>query len=160
MNKFFTLLIFVLVFANLLSSQTEKGTWLLGGSAAFVKSKGSGTLSIVPTVGYFLINHVAGGAQVNILSNKAGSYFTIGPFGRYYFYGDDRGRFYAGAGLNIGGGSNTKFDTGFSLAAGYAAFLNESIAIDIGTNYNKVGSSNGIFTLGAGFQIHFMRFRE
>ncbi len=160
MNKFFTLLIFVLIFDTMVLAQTEKGTWLLGGSASFIKSKGSGTLSIIPTVGYFLVNHVAGGAQINILSNKAGSYFTIGPFGRYYFYGDDRGRFYAGAGLNIGGGSNTKFDTGFSFGAGYAAFLNESIAVDIGTSYSKVGSSNGIFTVGAGFQIHFMRFRQ
>lgn len=159
MKKIFTFLILVFILDHSVGAQTEKGTWLLGGSASFIKSKGSGTLSIIPTVGYFLVNHVAGGAQVNIIANK-NTLFSIGPFGRYYFFGDDRGRFYASAGLNIGGGSGSKFDTGYSLGAGYAMFLNESIAIDLGTNYSKVGANNGVFTIGAGFQIHFLRLRD
>ncbi|MBK6478825.1 MAG: hypothetical protein KA109_10715 [Saprospiraceae bacterium] len=155
MAKIFYLFLFVLIFDNLLSAQTEKGTWLLGGNAAYQRSHGSGTLNINPSIGYFLLNNFAAGAQLNFLGIKGGSFVSVGFFGKYYFLGDERGRFYATGGLNVGGGSGSKFDTGFTLGAGYAHFLNESISIDIGTLYNKVGANNSIFSIGAGFQIHF-----
>lgn len=167
MKNFFYTIIIVLVFANFILGQTEKGTWLLGGNASFVKPSGApGQLSITPAVGYFLFDHFAGGGQVNFLvtknvaTDKLVSFFSLGPFGRYYFLGDDRGSFYASAGLNIGGGTGSKFDTGYNIGAGYAVFLNESISIDLGTHYDKIGSSRGVFNLGAGFQIHFNRLRN
>ncbi|MEP7266827.1 MAG: hypothetical protein ABI844_04305 [Saprospiraceae bacterium] len=155
MKKIFYLSFFVLLFANIASTQTEKGTWLLGGSAGYTTSKNSGSLIINPSVGYFVINNLAGGGQFSLVALKGASSYSLGPFIRYYFMGDDRGRFYASAGLNIGGGTGTKFGTGYSLGAGYALFLNESISINLGANFNKVGDNNNIFFLGAGFQIHF-----
>jgi outer membrane protein len=155
MKKSLHILPFILLFHFSSSAQTEKGTWLLGGSASYVRTEGVGFVSINPSVGYFLLNNLAGGAQVNFYGAKSGSYFSVGPFGRYYFYGDERGRFYLTAGLNIGFGSGSKFDTGFNLGGGYAMFLNESISINLGAQYDKIGADKGIFTLGAGFQIHF-----
>ena len=156
MKKDLYIILFVLLFVNILSAQTEKGTWLLGGSAGYVRSSSVGVVTITPSVGYFLIDNVAGGAQINFLGAKSGSYFSIGPFGKYYFLGDERGKLYALAGLNVGGGSGSKFDTGYNIGGGYALFLNESISIDMGAHFDKIGSK-GIFTLGAGFQIHFNR---
>ncbi len=156
MNRIIYFLFFVLVFNNLILAQTEKGTWLLGGNAGFMSTKGSSSLSINPSVGYFVLNHLAGGAQVNLLVIKKAS-FSIGPYAKYYFYGNEKGRLYASAGLNIGLGTASKFDTGYSVGAGYALFLNESISIDIGTLYNQAGASGGTFSIGAGFQIHFNR---
>lgn len=154
MAKIFYLFLFVLIFDNLLSAQTEKGTWLLGGNAAYQRSHGSGTLNINPSIGYFLLNNFAAGAQ-QFSGDQRWIICQRWFFGKYYFLGDERGRFYATGGLNVGGGSGSKFDTGFTLGAGYAHFLNESISIDIGTLYNKVGANNSIFSIGAGFQIHF-----
>ncbi len=159
MNKFYFIFCFVLLCDNMLSAQTEKGTWLLGGSASLVASGGSSSISINPSVGYFVLNHLAGGAQVNFIGAKSGSFLSIGPYAKYYIFGDEKGRFYASAGLNIGGGSKSKFDTGYSLGAGYALFLNESISLDMGMLYNKIGTNGGIFSLGAGFQVHFNRLR-
>jgi hypothetical protein len=167
MKNFFYTISFVLVFVNLSSAQTEKGTWLLGGNAGFVKPSGApGQLSVTPAVGYFLLDHFAAGGQVNFLvtknvsTNKLVSFFSLGPFGRYYFLGDDRGRLYVSGGLNIGGGTGSKFDTGYNIGAGYAVFLNESISVDLGMHYDKIGSSRGVFALGAGFQVHFNRLRN
>ncbi|MEO5582996.1 MAG: hypothetical protein ABIR66_09900 [Saprospiraceae bacterium] len=157
MNKIFYSILFVLLFLQGMSAQTEKGTWLLGGNASYVRSSGVGIVSITPSVGYFLFKNLAAGAAINFLGAKSGSYFSVGPFGKYYFYGDERGRLYIIAGLNIGGGKGSPFDAGFNLGGGYALFLNESISIDLGAHYDKIGANKGIFTLGTGFQVHFSR---
>jgi hypothetical protein len=158
MNKL-RFLFFILGISGTLFSQTDKGTWLLGGSGGFLRANKSNAFTLNPTVGYFVFRHVAGGAQLNLIALKGGSSFSLGPFAKYYFYGDERGRFYGSLGLNIGDATNTAFDTGYSFGAGYAAFLNESVVIDIGLNYNKVGSTGHIFFLGGGFQIHFLRLK-
>lgn len=157
MKKLYPVLAIVCFLIHLGNAQTEKGTWLLGGNVNFTSSNGSSQLNLFPTAGYFLLNNVAGGAQFTYSSIKGGgTYWSLGPFGRVYFLGDDKGKLYGTAGLNIGGGTNSKFNTGYQLGAGYAIFLNESIAVDLGMLLNKVGSaSKGIFSLGAGFQIHF-----
>ena len=160
MKKKFYLFIFVLFTVNMLSGQTDKGTWLLGGSAAYLRSNGNGSLVLNPSVGYFLLNHVAGGAQLNLVAITGSTSWTLGPFAKYYFYGDERGRWYGSVGLNIGSGAGSDFDTGYSFGAGYAKFLNSSISVDFGTQYLRAGASKGIFSLGAGLQIHFNRLRD
>jgi hypothetical protein len=57
--------------------------------------------------------------------------------------------------VNVGGAKNSDTDFGFDVGAGYAAFLNESIALEFLAQYLSAGEAKGIFSLGAGFQIHF-----
>ncbi len=160
MKKLIYLFFFVLSFVNAVSGQTEKGTWLLGGNASYQRSSGKGTLFLSPSIGYFLIKNVAGGAQLNLIAITGSTSWNLGPFAKYYFYGDERGRFYASLGLNIGDAPGSNFDTGYSFGGGYAKFLNTSISVDMGVQYLRAGSSEGIFSLGAGFQIHFNSLRD
>lgn len=160
MKKIFYSLIFLMSFIDQVSAQTDRGTWLLGGSASYLRSNGRGSLVLNPSVGYFLVNHLAGGAQLNLVAITGSTSWSLGPFAKWYFYGDERGRFYGTVGLNIGSGAGSDFDTGYSFGAGYAKFLNTSISIDFGAQYLRTGESNGIFSLGAGFQIHFNRLRD
>jgi len=161
MKKLFCINMMVFFFTHLVSGQTERGTWQMGGSAAYISSSGKSTLAINPSIGYFLIKHLAGGAQLNLVTITGSTSWTLGPFAKYYFYGDERGRYYVNVGLNVGDASGSKFDTGYSFGAGYAKFfLNSSISIDLGAQYFRAGSIKGIFNLGAGFQIHFNRLRD
>lgn len=139
------------------NAQTEKGTLLLGGNLSFQTAEGSSVFIATPSVGVFAWNNVAIGAQFTLFTSDGTSAWAFGPFVKGYFAGSEKGKLFGQFGLNVGGGENADTEVGFGLGAGYAIFLNRSIAIDIGASYNKAGDADGIFGLGAGFQIHFKK---
>lgn len=139
-------------------AQTEKGTILLGGGMLFQTSSGSSTFSATPNIGIFVLNDVATSAKLTILSQTdAGTKWAIGPSIRLYLFGTDRGKFIVQSGVNVGGAKNSSTDFGFDFGAGYAAFLNRSIALELLANFTKTGDIKGIFSMGAGFQIHYRK---
>jgi opacity protein-like surface antigen len=139
------------------NAQTEQNTLLLGGGVTFQTSGGQSAFLANPNFGIFAWNNVAIGAQFTLLSQDGYSAWALGPFVRAYFAGSTRGKFYGQFGLNVGGADGSDTEVGFGLGAGYSIFLNRSIALEIGANYNKTGDAEGIFGMGAGFQIHFKR---
>ncbi|MDP4264554.1 MAG: hypothetical protein Q8941_18635 [Bacteroidota bacterium] len=138
-------------------AQTENGTVLLGGDISFETSNGNGVFTASPRVGYFVVKNFAVGGEFNLLTSEGFTSWAIGPFVRGYFAGTEQGKFYGQLGVNVGGATGSNTRVGFGIGAGYAIFLNRSIAIDLGLNYNKTGDTNGIFGIGAGFQIHFKK---
>lgn len=137
------------------NAQTESGTYLLGGNASFQAISGSSTLTIAPNVGIFVVKDLALGINADLIVQNGTTWF-IGPFGRYYFAPQNSGKFFGQVGINAGhSAGNTQLGTG--VAAGYALFLNQAVALEFSANYNKVGSGNGIFSLNVGFQIHLRR---
>lgn len=140
-------------------AQFEQGTMLTGGSVGFdlitnkVKSGSASVtfgkytnLSLAPQFGYFIINNLAVGATVDVSVNKfkadgfnytsTGTQLSFGPFARYYYQ-----NIFGEATFNVGSskdkedddGTVTETDNGlmgWSIAAGYAAFLNDNVAIE------------------------------
>lgn len=153
MKRIFLLCLFVVgLFISKGNAQTESGTYLLGGNASFQAISGSSTLTIAPNVGFFVVKNLAFGINADLIAQH-GTTWYVGPFGRYYFAPQNSGKFFGQVGLNLGYSmGNTQLGTG--VAAGYALFLNQAVALEFSTNYNKVGSGNGIFSLNIGFQIH------
>lgn len=139
------------------NAQTEKGTLLLGGDVSFQTSDGNSVFIAKPAIGYFVARNLAIGGQFNLLAGDGYTSWALGPFVRGYFAGNEKGKFYGQLGLNVGGASGTDTEIGFGIGAGYAIFLNQSIAINLGLAYDKTGDSEGIFGIGAGFQIHFKK---
>lgn len=157
MKKFFLAVVLVIIGITAVQGQTEKGTWLLGGNISFQASEGSTLFTATPNIGIFVANNIAVGGQVTLLASDGYTAWAIGPFVRGYFAGSEKGKFFGQLGLNVGGAEGSDTEIGFGIGAGYALFLNRSIAIELGANYNKTGDNNGIFGLGAGFQIHFKK---
>lgn len=157
MKKIFLLIFLALgLLVSKTKAQTESGTFLLGGNASFQAISGSSSLTIAPNVGVFVIKNLAFGINADLIAQN-GTTWYIGPFGRYYFSQQNNGKFFGQVGINVGHSvGNTQFGTG--LAAGYALFLNQAVALEFSANYNKVGSGNGIFSLNVGFQIHLKRY--
>ena len=193
MKKIILVALTLFTFTGISFAQFEQGRILAGGSIGFStntnKTKNNNTtttnykgtnLNFTPKVGYFVINNLAVGAGLDIISqsvkydgssNKEVSTSTvIEPFVRYYV---KPGIFFNGA-FGAGPGkykytygsttTTTKFNTTkWSLAAGYAYFLNNSVAIEpmIGyasstqkakSNDNK-NVDGGLF-INIGFQIY------
>ena len=139
-------------------AQTEKGTFLLGGGAAFQTSDHNSSFTMNPNVGVFFMNNVAAGAQlILVLAENDYHAVAFGPFLRGYFLGSDRGKLFAQGGFNVGGSSNSDASIGFSIGAGYAFFMNKSTALEFSAFYNKLGDDDGIFSIGVGFQIHYKK---
>lgn len=154
------------------SAQTEKGTWLLGGSAQFSSSKqGEGdattSISINPALAYFVAQNVAVGARLGFQSvNDYYSQFSISPLVRYYFLSlAANARLFGNGSFGFGSykpsGEDGESFTQWELALGLACFLSKCVALETAIGYNsqkfKDVDAYKTFALSVGFQIHFMR---
>ncbi len=176
--------IFLIVSAN---AQLEKGNWLVGGNASFSSSKQTAdgspdqttnTINIAPNLGFFFIDKLAAGIQINInssnervssfVNNQPSSYnireatYGIGPFARYYFLSIERQlNVFAQAGDNFNistltGAPSSNFNT-YYFSAGPAFYFNEHVGLEftVGYSHTKYTSSSiSVIQIGFGFQIH------
>jgi hypothetical protein len=147
--------VFILSIVAFSQAQTDKGTVLLGGGITFETSDGSSVFRASPSVGIFVLDDVAASAKFSLFATKEATSWAIGPLIRLYLFGSDSGKLITQVGVNVGGSKNTDTAFGFEVGAGWAAFLNESIALEFLANFTKTGDSKGIFSLGVGFQIHY-----
>lgn len=150
------------------SAQTEQGNYLVGGNIGLNTAKNDFKINLSPSVGYFFINNLAAGANVDLAYSKAGpnksTILGVGPFARYYF-GTLNIRPFAHANVNFtsnraktSGVSTTLNGSNYLLGAGLAAFINRNVAVEglVGysrTNYKNVPGTGG-FNLRIGFQIY------
>ena len=187
MKKILILLSIVLSFGAV-KGQTEQGNFLLGGGfgASFnnrkVEKPGSNPnqtiieetrstgITFTPKVGFFITDGIAIGldADINSTTDKnknnnvksTSSYFTVGPFARYYFPVN----LFIEGGAGFGNGKNIKevnyAETKvfkYSVGAGFAAFLNDHVALEPMVRYNGLNftnSSNSDFkTKNSGLQV-------
>ncbi len=152
MKKFLLSTFVLAVMAFAASAQTQKGTMLLGGSAGFNSTDGNTTWNISPSLGTFVKDNLAIGALLSISDYGDGSVTNVGAYLKPYFGKKENGKLFAKAML---GSMDSEFTWGGSL--GYAAFLNKSVAMEFGANYDKMGDFPGTVGLGVGFQIHFKK---
>ena len=152
-------------------SQTEKGAVLVGGALSFQTTSNNSSFVLNPNIGFFPFNNFALGVttnfnyakQGNIKSNQIG----VGPFLRYYvgktqtkpFITTEVGYLHNKIETSLGESSTNGF--GFLIGLGFAAFINETVAIEGLTGYNysdfSDASSASGFTMRFGFQLYFNR---
>lgn len=174
----------LLAFSLASQAQTSKGNFLLGGSVTFNSAKekvtfeGSSetsqattTLGFTPNAGYFIMDNLAVGGSLTLLSvnekesDSKTSTFLFAPFVRYYFLSLGENVKFMGQG-SFGIGS-LSFDgesqsiNSWAVNAGPAIFLNSNTALEITLGYNSTGykeegakfRTNSI-GFNVGFQIH------
>lgn len=164
----FTFFAAFIVFAA--AAQMNQGTMIIGGSVGFESNKEkveSGGVSVdqgtitslefAPQFGYFVIDNLAVGATLNFSNSKfkpdggggdqTSSSFVFNPFARYYF-GNIFGEGQVGFGsmkFDDGDGESKDKIFGWQIGAGYAAFLNESVAIEPQIGYRSVSFDDNDF---------------
>ncbi|MDZ7647839.1 MAG: hypothetical protein U5K54_12010 [Cytophagales bacterium] len=81
--------------------------------------------------GYFVIDNVVAGVNLGYQKIDDFSFTSFGIFGRYYY----QGKFFGGAGFTINDYENSDSQTVIPFEVGYAAFINEVIAVEPSLNY-------------------------
>ena len=129
-------------------AQTDKGSWLIGGTGKINIQDISGdntifNITLLPNAGYFVINNLAVGARTDLTFSSgdgfSGSGVGVGPFVRYYFnLNNPTLKPLATAGVSFFtsafkpdvGEKTTNNSTDFFVGPGLAFFINEFIAIE------------------------------
>lgn len=170
MKKILSLLL--LLSATYSFGQTEQGSVLLGGGLSLRTGENTSQFSFNPTVGYFFADNFTFGGELSFSSNKQGNVrntsFGIGPFARYYF-GKTTTKPFVVSELNFVSTTSKapsvpdikSNGTNFLFGLGFAAFINETVAVEGVSGYNyakfKGASGNGGFSLRFGFGLYFNR---
>lgn len=167
MKHFFTLILLGSFFV--VSAQIEKGTVMVGGSLSLKTGEGASEFSLDPNIGFFVANNFAVGGHVKFSSRELGTTkvneFGIGPFARYYFGVTNTKPFvvteldYLSSTRKVAGLPNTTASgLGFLFGMGFAAFINDAVAVEgvTGYNYSKYKNTEGVsgFAMRFGFQIY------
>lgn len=168
------LLAAAVAFGTSLMAQTDQGGWLLSGASdlGFTSGKqdndqkdATSNFGLDVQGGYFFMDNFAAGLMIGFNSSKTGdvssSEFGVGPFVRYYapfkLFGQLSYKF--GSSKDDDGTSDFKVKTGdFGIGVGYAAFLNDHVAIEPMLGYDltsmKVDASGAESVSGGQFGIN------
>jgi hypothetical protein len=150
---YFSLILLTTVFYGF--SQTEKGSVLLGGNIGFTSTSSTigGPLGyhsnvtefiLNPMIGIFPVKNFAvilntnydGGTTTENGNSSSGHSLMIGPLLRYYFPASESVKFFAGAGVEFGSGSdNSPTSTIYQFQAGPAFFVSRILALEFNVNY-------------------------
>lgn len=159
---FLTLFAACMVFAA--SAQISQGTILVGASsnAGFTSyNEDAGDYSqfnIDLKGGYFVIDNLALGLNLGYTKIDDASQTTFGAFGRYYV----NGKIFGGIGFNSTsvdlGGSDATVST-IPIEVGYAAFINDAIAVEPALSYSILGgdAEGAAFGLNIGLTLYLGR---
>lgn len=132
-------------------SQTEKGSWLLGGNIGYTSSNQSetggsssyGIFTLNPKFGFFPVNNLAVILNTDYVSESSGNFsdhsLMIGPAVRYYFPGSPAVRVFVGTGVGFGSTSDTH-STSYQIEAGPSFFLTPAVALEMNVNYQSTSS--------------------
>lgn len=170
------------------NAQITKGNWLVGGDAfyssteyKYAANEDEGSTSdkfyeikINPNVGYFFIDKLAGGLQVNLFFNDINPGgntdgrnhgYGLGPFMRYYFLNQEkRINVFAQVNYSLRFGEKYQKDnaidwSGYGLQVGTVLFFNQSVGLELSLKYTSITQKStefqvNNFLVGLGFQIH------
>ncbi|HLW62253.1 MAG TPA: OmpW family outer membrane protein [Flavobacterium sp.] len=180
MKKIITFAVVILattVNAQTENNPTERGNWVISGSTSLnfnsttptTKYDGksqdgikTSNLIITPSFGYFVIDNLAIGMDLELSSQKTEIYddynsvyrdakrtiFAVIPSATYYFSTDSRVFPYIGAGAGYASAkskvetSETENDNFFAwkVKAGISYMITNDIAVDFGLNYNQLST--------------------
>ena len=167
------------------NAQTQKGSFLVGGTASIQSTKGaspgnSSTISVAPQVGYFLVDNLAVGITPSITyswrRNDNTTNTGIGPFVRYYFpfgkfaifpelkasFGTYKAKGsyedpYTGATIHE---TNKSKSHQYSGGVGFVWFAAENVGLEAILSYNKsenAGIKNELVAMRFGIQFYISR---
>ncbi|MFN7116527.1 MAG: hypothetical protein ACK4TA_06975 [Saprospiraceae bacterium] len=132
----------------------DKGTLMAGGTLEFTTKNQDNVFILNPMLGYAFVDNTMLGASVAYSSITKLSSFSVGPFARYYLnFG-----LFGHSGLNFSHVESAERENDFDvvLGLGYAAFLNDNVALEPLFTVNLLDGET-YTRLGISLQVYFGR---
>jgi hypothetical protein len=153
-------------------AQTNKGDWMIGGNIRVNTAESNNEVTIQPMAGYFFAKNFAAGTEFKFSYSKFGAEKSrsigVGPFARYYFNLRNssfkplvHSTFtFESVNTNENGSESTNTVTSIYILGGAAYFINQNVALEVLTGYNRSKYENkdseGGFVFRFGFQVHLL----
>lgn len=169
-------LLFTLFLTLISNAQITKGNWMVGGDANFTNSEiinddkiiATGNfIRINPNIGYFFIDKLTAGLNLNFYYNfnaENSNYgYGGGPFLRYYFLKPEKtynifGEVNYNYLISQNGESTSSNAYNYKFKVGTVIYFNSSVGLELALNYLSekatLNSTNNYFIVSLGFQIH------
>ena len=147
-------------------AQTDQGDWMVGGGFRLNTGETNTTIGLTPNAAAFIVRNLAVGGNIGFEYNKFGdnksTYFSIGPFLRYYFtQADVRPILQGSFNYIVRKENSTEKGINYFLGAGAAIFLNEQVSLDAVMGYHhtklKDFDGDGGFAFTIGFQVYLLK---
>ena len=168
----FVLLVFAICFSAMAYSQTYKGNWVVSGSSSLqimnMKPEGgdaSTTVTLTPSVGYFIADNLSLGASLSLLSTEDLTTISALPTATYYFETGSNvkplislGIGYASISFDDGYDDDTYGGLALGVGAGMVFLINQNVGLNIGIQYSRNDFDYGVVnTFGGvlGFSVFF-----
>lgn len=160
-----------LVLGTTAMAQTDQGGWMFGAGSNFQfqsfkldndQDESASNLDFTARAGYFVIDNLAVGLDVDFGSSKAAgaddadSQFGVGPYVRYYLPMKVFGQLGYQFG-SVSSGGEKLYSTGdLGIGVGYAAFLNDHVSIEPMVKYDLTSAKpdEGDSVSGSGFGVY------
>jgi hypothetical protein len=164
------LLSIICLLAAAANAQTEKGGFTVSGGLGLQTGESASQVVFNPSFGFFVADNFLLGGFISGNFEKLGetktNQFGIGPFARYYIgkaatkpFVVTEFDFLSRTTKETGAPDIKTNGTRFLFGLGFAAFINENIAVEGITGYNyskfKDVDGSGGFTLRLGFGLYF-----
>lgn len=164
---FITMMIAVSLF-SMAYSQIHKGIWIVSGNSSFQVSSttpeggdASTTVTLSPSIGYFVANNLAIGASVSLQSTEGTTVYSILPTASYYFETQSQIKPFVDLGLgyaNISADGDNFGGLALGAGAGIVYLFNQNVGLNVGLQYLRNDFDVGVInTFGGmmGFSIFF-----
>ncbi len=164
----FVLIGVIFIFSTKSMAQYASGNLLLGGTLSFLNTRNYSSFSILPSVGYFLSDHIAVGGTLGFSSSKEvdglntfkDRDFYFGPFARFYksLSEDKKFNFFIQTTLLFDSNKSTVTSSGFkaegtalvtnlNIGPGFAYYPGKKFGMEIklnGLTYSKSKNSDSV----------------
>ena len=167
-SKVILFLAMILV-SSLSFAQTQKGGWIISGSSSLqvMSSKPEGissattTVTLSPSVGYFIADGLAVGASLNLITSEGSTIFSVLPTASYYFQTLTQVRPYLTIGVGYGSLDTGNYSAGglaLGAGGGLVYLINQNVGLNVGLQYLRGdygGNVTNTFGGLLGFSIFF-----
>lgn len=150
-------------------AQTQKGNWIISGNSSLQvmsskvegASSGSTTVTLSPSVGYFITDGLAVGAGLNLITSEGSTIFTVLPTASYYFQTMSQIQPYLQLGVGYGSlkvGSNSTGGLALGAGGGIVYLINQNVGLNAGLQYIRGdygGNVTNTFGGVLGFSLFF-----
>ncbi len=168
MKSKLVLFVAILLVSSFSFAQTQKGNWIISGNSSLQvmnakpeqASSGVTTVTLNPSVGYFVIDGLAVGAGVTLVSAEGSTVFAVLPTASYYFQTASSVKPYLQLGVGYGSlksGGNSLGGLALGAGGGIVYLINKNVGLNAGLQYVR-GDYDGNVTNTFGGVLGFSLF--